>query len=113
MGERQTIEVKNPALAANAMRAVGVWHVLGALRAQHEFTRLPGFALALALAEGVMADMRASIGADALREAHRAGFDIGQSKAVYTTLRNGKAALEIEMLDFADLAEQVEDRVDA
>ena len=113
MGERHTIEVKNSALGNSVMRAVGVGHVLDALRTQNEFQCLPGFALALALAEGVMADMRASIGGDTLREAHRAGFDIGQSKAIYTTLRDGKPAIEIEMLDLADLAEQPEEQIDA
>lgn len=110
MGERHTIEVKNPALGNGVMRAVGVGHVLDALRPQPEFHRLPGFALALAMAERMMADMRASIARDTLREAHRAGLDIGQSKAIYTTMKDGKPALEIEMLD---LAEQPEERVDA
>ncbi len=86
MGERHTIEVNGTVL---------------------------GNTVALASAEGVMADMRASIGGDALREAHRAGFDIGQSKAIYTTLKDGNPALEIEMIDLADLAEQPEGRVDA
>lgn len=60
-----------------------------------------------------MADIRASIGGDALREAHRAGFDIGKSKAIRTTSKGGKPVIEIEMLDLADLAEQPEEQVDA
>lgn len=51
MGEHHTIEVKDPGIVNSVMRAVGVAHVLDALLAQNEFQRLPGFALALALAE--------------------------------------------------------------
>jgi hypothetical protein len=46
MGEKHTIEVKNPRLGNAVMMAVGISQVLDALLAQPEFQRLPGFNLA-------------------------------------------------------------------
>lgn len=93
------------------MRAIGVGQVIETLKSQSDFhQRLPGFGLAKALAETIMAELNAGIAGEALREAHRAGIDIGNSAAVYTRLQAGNPVLEIEMLDLADMADQAADQ---
>lgn len=117
MGERHTIEVKNSSLGNNIAQAAGIEQVREALHKHgRNLDNQVGFTLAIAITEGLAAEMRAKIAGDALREAHRAGIDIGQSKEIYASLLGRYPFIEIEMRSSLDDVEQrpkIPERIDA
>lgn len=90
----------------------GVWIHAGANEVLEELkkidgstSRLPGFALALAVAERTVADLRADLASIVLRSAAKAGADIGNSKGVFTSFEGFDVVLTVEPLDLAEVME--------
>lgn len=82
---------------------------LGALldSEQKPKSQLPGFAMALALVEREIAEMRAQMAGAVYRCAARAGHDISNVRSIYTTV--GKDGVPLIQLEAADLVDQAED----
>ena len=100
------IKPNNPKLTA------AVWLLSGALQVLDEMTRvdgasakLPGFVLALAVAERAAADLRAGLATVVLRAAAKAGADVGNSRGVVTSIEGLEVVLTVEPLDLADMME--------
>lgn len=67
---------------------------------------LPGFALAVAMVEKEVADMRAQMAGAVYRCAAKAGHDISNVRSIYTTIgKDGTPVIEIEAADLVDAAE--------
>lgn len=86
-----------------------MWQVYAMARVQQALkeggrgTTAPGFALAVAIVDAEFANARAEMSGEVLREASRAGHDIGRSLAVGTVFVKGKPVVEIEMPDLSDV----------
>ena len=100
------IKPNNPKLTAS------VWLLSGALQALDEMTRidgasakLPGFALALAVVERAVADLRVSLSTVALIAAAKSGADVGNSRGVVTSIEDYEVVLTVEPMDLADMME--------
>ena len=100
------IKPNNPKLTA------AVWLLSGALQVLDEMTRvdgasakLPGFALALAVVERAVADLRVSLSTVALIAAAKAGADVGNSRGVVTSIDGHEVVLTVEPMDLADMME--------
>jgi hypothetical protein len=89
-----------------------VWQLYGAIEILEELkgiggpnAKLPGFTLALALAERTVADFRARLSTVALIAAAKAGADVGNSSGVTTSIEGHEVVLTVEPLDLADMME--------
>lgn len=101
----QTVPITDLRHAVEIGQWVGAIHVVEALQKQ-EAGRLPGFALALALAEKIEVEMRSQNTAKNLRAVAKAGIDVRQAQKVVLGFdAGGKPRLEVEMMDLADMAE--------
>lgn len=70
---------------------------------------LPGFALAVALVEKEVAEMRAQMAGAVYRCAAKAGHDVSNLKNIYTTIgKDGNPVIELEAADLVDQAEAAE-----
>lgn len=82
--------------------------VLAALKDEKDNAKsaLPGFALALALVEKEVADMRAQMAGAVYRCAAKAGHDIAKLSSIYTSIgKDGTPRIEIAAADLVDQAE--------
>lgn len=69
-------------------------------------SQLPGFALAVALVEKEVADMRAQMSGAVYRCAAKAGHDISNVRSIYTALgKDGTPIIQLEAADLVDTAE--------
>lgn len=69
-------------------------------------SQLPGFAMALALVEKEVAEMRAQMAGAVYRCAAKAGHDISNVRGIYTRVgKDGTPHIEIEAADLVDAAE--------
>lgn len=67
---------------------------------------LPGFALALALIEKTVADMRAQMAGAVYRCAAKAGHDVSKLSSIYTSVgKDGTPKIELAAADLVDQAE--------
>jgi hypothetical protein len=67
---------------------------------------LPGFALAVALVEKEVAEMRAQMAGAVYRCAAKAGHDIANLRSIYTTVgKDGTPKIELDPADLVDQAE--------
>jgi hypothetical protein len=101
MSTREKLSPKSDKLNRIVWRTYGSAMVQEALKS--EKCTLPGFALAVALAEKIVADNRAELAGTALREAAKYGADIARSTGVFTTVENNAVVLEVEYPDLADM----------
>jgi hypothetical protein len=70
---------------------------------------LPGFALAVALIEKEVAEMRAQMAGAVYRCAAKAGHDVSNLRQIYTTIgKDGNPVIELEAADLVDQAEAAE-----
>ncbi len=98
------IAITDPAHVMVIGEWIGAVTVVDALKKQ-EKDRLPGFALALALAEKAEAEKRANNTARNLRAVAKADIDVTMVKQVSLIFKGDKPFLEVVMLDLADMAE--------
>lgn len=103
MSEKTKFDVKSPKLIRQIWTVYGAAMVMEAIKEQE--STAPGARLALAVAEKIVAEERILLSAEALREAARAGYDVGKSKTVHTTVKGSTVMMEVEMYDLADNAE--------
>lgn len=69
-------------------------------------SQLPGFALAVALVEKEVAEMRAQMAGAVYRCAAKAGHDISNVRSIYTTIgKDGTPIIQLEAADLVDAAE--------
>lgn len=87
------------------------WQIYGlglaveALGGDKPVSALPGFALAKALVEKELAEMRAGHAASAYRAVAAAGHDVSNIRSILSTVDGDRLVLEIEPADLVDVAE--------
>lgn len=95
----------DPKTASQIWQTYGLAQAYEALGGKKPKSQLPGFALALALVDKELAEMRAQMSGAIYRCAARAGHDVAKIAAIYTSIKDSKPHLEIEMADLVDQAE--------
>lgn len=100
MGIKSEIPITNKNALEEVWQLYGIAMVKQAIEGCQ--STAPGFALAAALVEAQFAEARARVSGEMMREAARAGYDIGRSLALHTAFKKGQPVVEIEMPDLGD-----------
>lgn len=95
----------NDKLAGQIWRTLGLAQAFEALGGSEPKSKLPGFALAVALVEKELADMRAQMAGAVYRAAAKAGHDVASVASIYTDIKDGKPFVQIQPADLVDAAE--------
>lgn len=105
MTDKTTVEITKP----THLRVIGEWYgistVVDALEKVEAGAKLPGFGLALAVAQRVLAEKKADMLTLNLRVIASAGIDVATMKSVTLDYSGGKPVLVVTPMDLADLAE--------
>ena len=89
-------------LASQIWRVYGLAQAYDALGGEKPKSVLPGFALAQALIEKELAEMRAQMSGAVYRAAAKAGIDVGRAESLYTTIKDGRPVVEARLADRPD-----------
>lgn len=105
MPEDTGIDIVEPRHVATVSRWIGAVMVREAMEQAKEFDKLPGFALARALVDKEVEDMRGQALMMNLRAVAKAGHDIARTRNVGLETKGNHLRLVIEEMDLADIAE--------
>lgn len=108
MGKKTRLE-PDAATARAISEVYGAAIALGALKYNNGENKsaLPGFALAAALAEKVVADLRANMAGAVYRCAAKKGFNIAEVASIYTNIaEGGEPVIDVEEIDDETQTEQ-------
>lgn len=103
MSQKFEVPITNLKALQTVWKLYGVAEVSEALKEKGKGVTAPGFALAVAIVDAEYADARAHLAGEVIREAARAGYDVGKSLSVNTSFAKGKPCLVIEMPDLGDI----------
>jgi hypothetical protein len=96
--------VEDRATIRTAWVCYGLAQAAAALADVKEFSKLPGFGLAVALVEKELMVERTQLSNRILRSAVKAGHDIVTAKEVRVNFHGRELRIEVEMPDLADMA---------
>lgn len=95
-----TVPLTEPDALEHFWRMIGALEVAEDLKEQREeYGNLPGLGMAIAIADGTVAEMRARMAGHSIRAAQAAGHDILKHADVLTALVSGKPVVQLKELD--------------
>ena len=103
MSQKFEVPITNKKALETAWILYAVAQVKEVLAEKGKGVTAPGFALAVAIVDAEYADARAHLAGAVIREAARAGHDVGKSLSVNTSFAKGNPIVVIEMPDLGDI----------